>query len=177
MQTRPRSLPSPSPDNSARGHPWPGAQPVSMQAGGTNNDGSYGAARFLPAAPVATQSLRLDHAPRPMYERDLDVQYQQGEERPLKVAILHYACGPIVGGVESIMTTHARLLEAEGHSSMIVAGRGDPESLGLPGLIIPELDSRHPQILEAQKALLAGQERAAVEFERWVDKICVLLED
>ncbi len=75
------------------------------------------------------------------------------------------------------MTTHARLLEAESHDPIIVAGRGDPQSLGLRGLIIPELDSRHPQILEAQKALLAGEEWAAGEFERWVDGICTLLED
>ena len=75
------------------------------------------------------------------------------------------------------MTTHARLLEAEGHDTMIVAGRGDPQSLGLHGLIIPELDSRHPQILEAQKALLVGEDGAAAEFERWVDRICILLEN
>lgn len=75
------------------------------------------------------------------------------------------------------MTTHARLLEAEGHDTLIVAGRGDPQSFGLRGVIIPELDSRHPQILETQKALLAGEEGAAIEFDLWVDRICALLED
>ena len=74
------------------------------------------------------------------------------------------------------MTTHARLLEAEGHDPFIIAGRGDPQALGLNGVIIPELDSRHPQILAAQKALLAGEEGASSEFKHWSDTICSLLE-
>ena len=73
--------------------------------------------------------------------------------RPLNIAILHYACAPIIGGVESIMSTHARLLEQHGHRPFIVAGRGDPASLGLRGVIIPELDSRHPEIVRVQQAL------------------------
>jgi glycosyltransferase involved in cell wall biosynthesis len=96
---------------------------------------------------------------------------------PLRVGILHYACYPVVGGVESIMTTHARLLRAEGHEPFIIAGRGDPAGAGLEGIIIPELDSRHPDILKVQTALLNGEEWAPEAFERWVERIASLLSD
>src|SRR5437660_360338 len=69
----------------------------------------------------------------------------------MKIAILHYACLPIVGGVESIMATHAQLLEKAGHEAYIIAGRGDPQSAGLRGAIIPEIDSKHPQREGASK--------------------------
>lgn len=93
----------------------------------------------------------------------------------MKVAILHYACQPVVGGVESIMSTHAGLLTRAGLQPYIVAGRGDPHSLGYDGRIIPELDSRHPQILEVQRSLLLGKEGAQAAFEGWVERISGLL--
>jgi glycosyltransferase involved in cell wall biosynthesis len=95
--------------------------------------------------------------------------------KPLKIAILHYACPPTVGGVESIMSTHARLLEQRGHLPFIVAGRGDPPSVGLKGVILPELDSRHPEIVRVQQALREDEAMAMPEFERWVARICDLL--
>jgi glycosyltransferase involved in cell wall biosynthesis len=75
------------------------------------------------------------------------------------------------------MLTHARLLEREGCEPHIIVGRGDPGSLGLSGQVIPELDSRHPDILKVQEALLAGEESAVPIFERWVERICSLLLD
>src|SRR5438309_2414978 len=93
----------------------------------------------------------------------------------MKIAILHYACLPIVGGVESIMATHAQLLEKAGHEAYIIAGRGDPQSAGLRGAIIPEIDSKHPQIVEVQKALHEDESEALPEFKRWVDRIYELL--
>lgn len=95
----------------------------------------------------------------------------------MKIAILHYACLPIIGGVESIMATHALLLEKAGHEPYIIAGRGDPQSTGLRGVIIPELDSRYPQIVEVQKALHENESLALPEFKQWVDRIRTLLLD
>jgi glycosyltransferase involved in cell wall biosynthesis len=95
----------------------------------------------------------------------------------MKVAILHYACSPIVGGVESIMTTHARLFAQEGHEPYLLAGRGDPSSAGVPGTIIPELDSRHPALHAAQHALLAEAHGAEAAFEEHVDNVAGLLRD
>src|SRR5436190_22146728 len=90
---------------------------------------------------------------------------------PLKIAILHYACAPIVGGVESVMSTHARLLGRAGHEADIIAGRGDPDSVGLRGEIIPELNSKHPEIVKVQNALRDGEPWALAEFEKWVERI------
>lgn len=65
--------------------------------------------------------------------------------------ILHYASTPVIGGVESIMSEHARLLKSDGCPVSIVAGRGDPH------LLLPELDSRHPTVLALQAELDAGR--------------------
>ena len=65
--------------------------------------------------------------------------------------ILHYASAPIIGGVESIMSDHARLLRSHGCRVSLVAGRGTPE------LLLPEIDSRHPMVLEVQAELDAGR--------------------
>ncbi|MGI8588897.1 MAG: glycosyltransferase family 4 protein [Chloroflexia bacterium] len=67
------------------------------------------------------------------------------------VWLLHYACAPIIGGVESIMSSQARVLDAHGHGVSLVAGRGAPD------LLLPEIDSRHPDVLTVQAALDAGQ--------------------
>src|SRR5438552_9686042 len=95
----------------------------------------------------------------------------QATRKPLKIAMLHYACTPIVGGVESVMSTHARLLAQAGHEPYILAGRGDPQSAGLRGEIIPELDSRHPQIVKVQEAMRDGEAWALAEFNLWVERI------
>jgi mannosylglucosylglycerate synthase len=73
------------------------------------------------------------------------------------IFILHYACAPIIGGVESIMTEHARVLSAHGHTVTLIAGRG------APGALIPQLDSRHPDVLAVQAELDAGRVPAAFE--------------
>ena len=88
---------------------------------------------------------------------------------------MHYACPPTVGGVESIMTTHAQLLAKAGHQPFIVAGRGDPQSLGLEGVIIPEIDSRYEPIVITQRALLHDEKWAHEEFEQWAGRIHDLL--
>jgi glycosyltransferase involved in cell wall biosynthesis len=97
--------------------------------------------------------------------------------RPRKVAILHYAYYPVIGGVESIMSTHARLLDKEGDEPYILTGRGDPHALGHRGEVIPEIDSRHPEILNVQAGLLAGETWAEDAFEVWVERIYNLLRD
>ena len=69
--------------------------------------------------------------------------------------LLHYSAPPILGGVEAIIGAHARLLREGGHTVRIVCGRGDGE-------IIPELDSRHPEVEALYRALSAGEPAAAL---------------
>src|SRR5687768_14031437 len=67
------------------------------------------------------------------------------------VIALHYTAAPIIGGVEGILTEHVRLLAAHGHPTGIIAGRGAPD------VLLPEIDSRHPQVLAVQAELDAGR--------------------
>lgn len=75
----------------------------------------------------------------------------------VRVMILHYAGPPIVGGVESTIYHHARLLAAAGLQVEIVAGRGEPILPDVGLHILPEADSRHPEVLAVKAELDRGQ--------------------
>lgn len=79
------------------------------------------------------------------------------------VWILHYACAPIIGGVEGIMSEQARVLATHGHAVTLVAGRG------AAGLLIPAIDSRDADVLAVQTELDAG--RVPPSFEGLRDHI------
>jgi hypothetical protein len=40
------------------------------------------------------------------------------------IALLHYSVPPVVGGVESVLAQHARLIAGAGHAVRALAGRG-----------------------------------------------------
>jgi glycosyltransferase involved in cell wall biosynthesis len=63
----------------------------------------------------------------------------------------------VLGGVESIVATQARLLREAGYDVRVVTGRGDGE-------LVPELDSRHPDV-EAVANRLERGDPAAAEFQ------------
>jgi mannosylglucosylglycerate synthase len=63
------------------------------------------------------------------------------------IALLHYSAPPIVGGVESVLGHHARLMADAGHDVRIVAGRGKQTNARVPFIQVPMADSRHPEIL------------------------------
>jgi glycosyltransferase involved in cell wall biosynthesis len=52
--------------------------------------------------------------------------------------------------VEAIMESHRRLLAAAGHPIQVVSGRG-------AGAVLPELDSRHPEVEAVTRCLAAGE--------------------
>lgn len=76
-----------------------------------------------------------------------------------RVGILHYSAPPVIGGVESVMLTHARLFTQSGYPTTILAGRGQPAALpaGVELLHIPEMDSQHPRIQGLSQDLEAGR--------------------
>src|ERR1041384_3790120 len=74
-----------------------------------------------------------------------------------KVALLHYSAPPVIGGVESVLGHHARLMADAGHQVSIVAGRGEQTDSRVPFIRIPLADSRHPEILALKAELDAGQ--------------------
>jgi glycosyltransferase involved in cell wall biosynthesis len=71
----------------------------------------------------------------------------------LHIALIHYSAPPVVGGVESVLAQHARLMAQAGHTVRILAARGEPFSDQIPVVQLPLIDSRHPRVLEAKAAL------------------------
>jgi glycosyltransferase involved in cell wall biosynthesis len=74
----------------------------------------------------------------------------------MHISILHYAAPPIVGGVESTIYHHAHLLNSAGYTVSIIAGRGEAFLDGISYHQIPEIYSRHPDILNVGKELAQG---------------------
>ncbi|MFB0516338.1 MAG: glycosyltransferase family 4 protein, partial [Candidatus Neomarinimicrobiota bacterium] len=76
---------------------------------------------------------------------------------PTTLAILHYAGPPGVGGVETTIYHHARLLAQAGYDVRVIAGRGSQFHPQVSFTQIPELDSRHPDVLAVGEALAQGE--------------------
>jgi len=70
-----------------------------------------------------------------------------------KIALLHYSCPPIVGGVEEIIRQHASLLTRYKHTVKVFAGYGERFTDEYDIEINPLLSSRHPKILRIHKDL------------------------
>lgn len=78
--------------------------------------------------------------------------------KPARVGLLHYTCPPVVGGVESILYEQATRLQARGYPVTILSGRGGPlPNPAIRLILIPEIDSRHPDVTAVRERLLQGE--------------------
>lgn len=75
----------------------------------------------------------------------------------MNIALLHYSSPPIVGGVESVLAHHARLMTKAGHRVTVITGRGEIFDEHIPVQVFPLLDSRHPLVRETKIFLDQGQ--------------------
>lgn len=77
----------------------------------------------------------------------------------MKIAILHYSVAPVVGGVEAVIQAHAQLLVGAGYAVKLVAGAGEQGAMpdGVELANIPEMDSRHPHVVETGHELEQGR--------------------
>ena len=85
---------------------------------------------------------------------------------------LHYSVPPIVGGVESVIAHHARLMSADGHSVRLIAARGDMPiemTTNIPLTTIPLADSRHERVAEMKEQLDRGE--VTKDFESLRDEL------
>ena len=84
----------------------------------------------------------------------------------MNIALLHYSVPPVVGGVESVIAHHARLMSADGHSVRLIAARG--ESLGeqIPLTLLPQVGSRHAVVTKVKEQLDRGEVTADFESLR-----------
>ena len=93
----------------------------------------------------------------------------------MNIAILHYSVPPIVGGVESVIAHHARLMSANGHSVRLIAARGEALSGQIPLTIIPLADSRHALVTEIKEQLDRGD--VTRDFEVLRDELAEQLQN
>jgi glycosyltransferase involved in cell wall biosynthesis len=82
----------------------------------------------------------------------------------MRVALLHYAAPPVVGGVEGVLAHQARLMTEAGHRVRVIAARGGAGSAAIEFMRLPQVDSRHPQVLAVKAQLDAGA--VTPDFER-----------
>ncbi len=71
--------------------------------------------------------------------------------------MLHYSAPPVVGGVESTIYHHACLLAEAGLGVLVLSGRGEPFHPEVSLHCVAEVDSRHPEVLEAGRSLAGGR--------------------
>ena len=69
----------------------------------------------------------------------------------INVALLHYSCPPVIGGVEEIVRQQASLLYRYYHLVKVIAGSGSQFTEDFAVEINPLLSSRHPEILKLQQ--------------------------
>ncbi len=87
----------------------------------------------------------------------------------MKIALLHYASPPTIGGVESTLRHHAQLMIAAGYEVSIITGSGEQFDDRIPVQVVSELGSRDPNVLKVKQQLDAGQVTA--DFEQLRDRI------
>ena len=73
-----------------------------------------------------------------------------------QIALLHYTAAPIIGGVENVVSQHARLFHEAGYPVTLVAGRGSSDEAFARSVVIPELDSGSLENLQIARALETG---------------------
>jgi len=81
---------------------------------------------------------------------------------------MHYSSPPIVGGVESVLETQAKLFTRNGYYVKVIAGRGEMIQPEIPVSVIPEMDSLYPLNQRIREELGKGEKG---EFEKLRRKI------
>lgn len=85
------------------------------------------------------------------------------------VAILHYSCPPVIGGVEFIIEAHARAFADAGYPTRFIVGKGGTVHPDVKTIVIPEIASRGGPIAPVLKALTQG--RVPPSFEKAVRRV------
>ncbi len=73
------------------------------------------------------------------------------------IAMLHYTAQPVVGGVENVISEHARVFAGAGYRVRVIVGRGDVSEKGYgETIVIPEMDSENGRNRDVAEALERG---------------------
>lgn len=74
----------------------------------------------------------------------------------LSIGLLHFTSPPVVGGVETVLGHHARLMADAGLTVRMITGRGGRPDPRVQLARVPLADGRHPEVRVVQAALDAG---------------------
>lgn len=83
-----------------------------------------------------------------------------------RIAILHYSCPPVIGGVEVIIEEHARCFADAGYKTKLIVGKGEVFDKRISVKAIPEIGSRGGPFSRELRALAHGEVPAS--FDRAV---------
>jgi len=72
------------------------------------------------------------------------------------VAILHYSCPPVIGGVEFIIKAHALEFVKAGYPTRFIVGKGGAVHTDIETVVIPEIASRGGPLSSVLKTLAQG---------------------
>ena len=75
----------------------------------------------------------------------------------MRIALLHYSVPPVIGGVESVLAHHARLMADAGHDVQVIAARGEEFAPDITFTWLPLADSRHAEVLSIKAELDVGR--------------------
>ncbi len=81
----------------------------------------------------------------------------------MNIAICHYSCPPVVGGVEVVVLQQARMLKKYGHRVKIIAGRGGGVSTDVDIEIHPLLSSSGDEIASLHSEMAKTNDTGAME--------------
>ncbi len=88
------------------------------------------------------------------------------------IAIIHYSCYPVIGGVESVIDSHAKLLTENGYSVTIISGKGEKTRKDVHFHRIPELRTDHAAYVNAMNCI----DTDTAPFEKAVKTLCIKLQ-
>jgi glycosyltransferase involved in cell wall biosynthesis len=97
--------------------------------------------------------------------------------RPMRkpsIALLHFTCPPVVGGVEVVVERHARLFADHDYPVRVVVGRGDSFDPRIPVKKVPAIDSVYPTNIAVNCDLKQGV--LGARFEAYRDELRADLE-
>jgi len=91
----------------------------------------------------------------------------------INIAILHYSCPPVVGGVEEIIRQQASLFHRYHHPVKVLAGMGEPFQEGIEFDFNPLFSSQNEEIKKLQKEPVRNESR----LKALADQISQVLDD
>lgn len=74
-----------------------------------------------------------------------------------RLAILHYSCPPVIGGVEFVIKAHAKLFADAGYDIRLIVGKGGKLYPAVQTVVIPELQSSGGPISDIVQSLNNGK--------------------